>query len=59
MKELTLEEIKNFVMVAHFDLEKVQTLLEADPRLLNVVNPDFDESALVSMPKEKSSKTPE
>ncbi|MBZ0315346.1 MAG: ankyrin repeat domain-containing protein [Anaerolineae bacterium] len=46
MAELTLEDIKTFVQVAHFDLAKVQELLEADPRLLNVINPDFDESAL-------------
>ena len=46
MADLTLEEIKTFVQVAHFDLVKVQTLLEADPRLLNVINPDFNESAL-------------
>lgn len=47
---MTIEEIKNFAVLAHFDLEKDQTLLEADPRLLNVVNTDFDERALEVAP---------
>lgn len=44
--DLTPEAIRSFVMNAHFNLEDTQTALEADPRLLNVVVEDFNESAL-------------
>lgn len=42
----TPDDIRSFVMAAHFDFEQVKAKLEADPRLLNVVVEDFNESAL-------------
>ncbi|MCB9436601.1 MAG: ankyrin repeat domain-containing protein [Anaerolineales bacterium] len=40
------DDIRSFVMAAHFDFEQVKTRLEADPSLLHVVVEEFNESAL-------------
>ncbi len=43
---LTQEQIRNFVMPAHGNLEIVKQLLAAEPRLLNEKYEEFDETAL-------------
>ena len=43
---LTQEQIRNFVLPAHFNLAVVQQLLAEDPRLLNEKYLEFDETAL-------------
>ncbi|WP_420644031.1 ankyrin repeat domain-containing protein [Candidatus Leptofilum sp.] len=43
---LTQEQIRNFVLPAHGNLEVVQQMLAAEPRLLNEKYVEFDETAL-------------
>lgn len=45
MTQLTTEQINQFVGLAHGDLERVQQMLTAEPRLLMAVN-DLNETAL-------------
>ncbi len=42
----TPDQIKEFVLAAHANLDKVKTMLGATPRLLNQRYPEFDETAL-------------
>lgn len=44
--DLTPDDIRSFVMDAHFNLEQVKAKLEADPRLLNVMVEELNETAL-------------
>jgi hypothetical protein len=44
--ELSTELIEEFVISAHFNLPKVQEMLEREPRLLNEKWTKFDENAL-------------
>ena len=43
---LTQEQIRNFVLPAHGNLEVVKQMLAAEPRLLNEKYEEFDETAL-------------
>ena len=43
---LTQEQIRNFVLPAHGNLEVVQQMLAEEPRLLNEKYVEFDETAL-------------
>ena len=43
---LTQEQIRNFVLPAHGNLQVVQQMLAAEPRLLNEKYEEFDETAL-------------
>ena len=45
LEPLTQEQIRNFVLPAHGNLEVVKQLLAEEPRLLNEKYQEFDETA--------------
>lgn len=45
-KELTLDTVREFVMAGHGNLDKIQSMLKDDPRLLNVNYEEWNETAL-------------
>jgi ankyrin repeat protein len=48
MRELTQEEIRDFVIPAHGDLAKVKTMLADNPALLNAMYREWKETALLA-----------